>query len=92
MTFFVNIGSNLAAEIPHPTQIIAMPGNYPHSLFLEPTTYTEIELVMSRLNVAAPGWDEISQPILLSISKFLIEPLVYTLSISPSSKVLYPLK
>ena len=80
--FFVNIGSHLAAEIPHPTQIIAMPGNYPHSLFLEPTTYTEIELVMSRLNVAAPGWDEISQPILLSISKFLIEPLVYIINLS----------
>ena len=73
--FFVNIGSNLAAEIPHPTQNIAMHGNYSHSFFLEPTTYTEIELVMSRLNVS-------TQPILLSISKFLIEPLVYIIHLS----------
>ena len=39
-------------------------------------THEEIELTIAGLNVAAPGWDEITLSILLSnsISKYLIEP------------------
>ena len=80
--FFVKIGSNLASVIPKPVQNTTLSGNYPHSFFLEPTTHKEIELTIARLNVAAPGWDEISHSLLLSISKYLIEPLVHIINLS----------
>ena len=74
MSFFVNIGSKLTSKIPNPDHRFTIPGNYPHSFFLEPTVNREIEIVISRLNDAVPGWDE-------------LEPLRYIINLSFSEGV-----
>ena len=43
--------------------------------------------MISRLNDAVPGWDELSHHIFLSISKYLIEPLRYIINLSFSEGV-----
>ena len=85
--YFVNVGSKLAEQIPDPDHKITIPGNFPHSLFLEPTNPMEIKLTLSRLNTATPGWDELSLPILSCISKYIIEPLTYIINLSFSEGI-----
>ena len=85
--YFDHVGSKLAEQIPDPDHKITIPGNFPHSLFLESTNPMEIELTLSRLNTATPGWDELSLPILSCISTYIIEPLTYIINLSFSEGI-----
>ena len=75
--FFVNIGPNLARQIPQDDSIYQLPRSYSQSFFLEPTSVEEIRNTIRTLNKAAAGWDEITYGIFMSISDFLLRPLEY---------------
>ena len=76
--FFVNVGPNLAKKIPetgiNPLHYMGSPEK--QSIFLSNITCTEIINIIANLKNGAPGYDEISAPIL----KFIIEDIVHLLA------------
>ena len=82
--FFTNVGPNLAREIPNAISYLdyQLPGNYPHSFFLEPTCKNEVKNIIKTLNKAAPGWDDLTHSVFLLISGNLEEPIQYIINLS----------
>ena len=58
--FFINIGVNLANQIPksnhEPRKYLE--GSYLHSMFCKPVLQTEVSTIINSLKNSAAGWDE----------------------------------
>ena len=80
--YFINIGPNLEKQIPKLNTNYQLPGNYPHSFFLQPTCNKEIQSTIKTLNKAAPGWDGLTHSIFMLISDYLESPLQHIINLS----------
>ena len=87
--FYVNVGLNLAKDIPiidkDPTEYITK--QYSHSLFLEPVVADEMKSIILNLKESSSGYDDVSAKIVKSISHIIIEPLTHSLNLSFSHGV-----
>ncbi len=89
-SYFVNVGPNLAREIPatdidfhHFLQNVASPRN---SLFLSPTNYDEIISICKSLNSdSSPGHDDIKPDIVKKVANFIAHPLAHIFNLSFNS-------
>ena len=82
--FFANIGTNLAKNIldidKDATSYIKY--NNPSSMFNSPVLATEVLKIISSLNKASHGWDDISSQIVKTTSHLFIEPITHILNLS----------
>ena len=87
--YFVNIGSTLAAAIPQggPNYKRYLPPANEDTIFLEPTSTTEVEKILSKLDNSAPGLDEIKLNDIKPIMDTIIHPLTYVTNVSLSQGV-----
>ena len=82
--FFINIGPNLAKNIPdlgiNPLKYMSAPAS--HTIFLSPVTNIEIIRIIQDLKIGAPGYDEINASVLKLVSCHVVVPLVYLCNLS----------
>lgn len=86
--FFVNIGPNLAENIPNSNAKFHsfLKDNNPHSLFFEPITEVEIKEIIDNLNTKkGSGYDGITNFLLKNVINEIISPLTYILNLSLTS-------
>ena len=78
--YFINIGPNLASNIPpsrgHHLDYMGTP--ITNSLYLTPITPTEIMNCLMKLKRSAPGIDELNPTIIKQIAGFIANPLSHT--------------
>ena len=87
--FFINIGPNLAANIPKqnlsPLDFMKQP--LLNSIYLSEVTSEEISNILKSLKNCAAGYDEINAALLKHISSFITEPIKYLSNLSLSEGV-----
>ena len=80
----VNIGPNLASEIPQnskdPASYIAKQN--PDSIFLNNVTENEVIKVINALNISSPGWNGVHSKVIKETFPLNIEQLVHILNLS----------
>jgi hypothetical protein len=80
-TYFVNVGPNLAQQIPlssfDPTTNIV---TNQYSIFIEPTDNQEVVSLVKMLKNSSAGWDEISPKVVRSSIESFITPLTHVLN------------
>ena len=84
MISFINIGPNLAKNIPdlsiNPLKYMSAPAS--HTNFLSPVANIEIIRIIQDLKIGAPGYDEIDASVLKLVSCHVVVPLVYLCNLS----------
>ena len=90
--FYVNIGRNLAQNIPHNDKNpISFIKNYNvNSMFLTPVSEEEIITITSSLNNSSAGWDEMSAHNVNSTVHLFISPLTPVCNLSFFYKGYFP--
>ena len=87
--FFVNVGANLAKNIPStnldPTSYIS--GENASSMFLLPTDSHEVQKIVSGLKQASPGWDDISSRVIKESCDSYLTPLTHIFNLSLSQGI-----
>lgn len=82
--FFVNIGNNLAKEIPSslvdPTSYIKESNSY--SIFLQPVDCNEVHRIISSLKRASAGYDGIHSEVVKMTCHAYLEPFTHVLNLS----------
>jgi hypothetical protein len=82
--FFVNIGPNLAKQIPEnnkdPLEYIRK--DIANSMYMHDVEADEIKKVISSLNTGSPGWDDIHAKVLKSSFHLHIVPLLHIVNLS----------
>ena len=89
IVFFINIGPNLAANIPKQNLSPLDFMNQPllNSIYLSEVTSEEISNILKSLKNGAAGYDEINAALLKHISSFITEPIKYLSNLSLSEGV-----
>ena len=88
--FFTNIGPNLAKMIPSSTSSFRsfLYGNFINSIFLEPTTESEIsEICTSFRAETAAGFDQVAMDVVKQTIDSIIGPLTHIMNLSLSSGI-----
>ena len=84
MISFINIGPNLAKNIPdlsiNPLKYMSVPAS--HTIFLSHVTNIEIIRIIQDLKIGTPGYDEINASVLKLVSCHVVVPLVYLCNLS----------
>ena len=82
-SFFVNVGPNLAKNIPSDSR---SPTGYmernPSSMAVIPASQNEIITIINNLKQSNPGWDDISSSIVKHTCHYFIEPLMHVSNLS----------
>ena len=82
-SFFVNVGTNLANNIPSDSR---SPTGYmernPSSMAVIPASQNEIITIIKNLKQSSPGWDDISSSIVKHTCHYVIEPLMHASNLS----------
>ena len=87
--FFVNVGANLAKDLPDtgidPISYLKKPSLA--SFFLSGTTSEEVETIINNLKKSSPGWDGLSSKIIKQSYQYYMQPLVHVLNLSLSQGI-----
>ena len=77
--FFINVGPNLAKNIPkmNKTPLYCMNDKIIESMFVDFVTNDEIKQILSNLKNSACGWDELSVKFMKLSIEFIIDPLTH---------------
>ena len=82
-SFFVNVGPNLAKNIPSDSR---SPTGYmernPSSMAVIPASQNEIITIINNLKQSSPGWDDISSSTVKHTCHYFIEPLMHVSNLS----------
>ena len=82
-SFFVNVGPNLAKNIPSDSR---SPTGYmernPSSMAVIPASQNEIITIINNLKQSSPGWDDISPSTVKHTCHYFIEPLMHVSNLS----------
>ena len=82
--YFLNIGPNLARNIPHSSctyeSFIQNPNS--NSIFLRSTNEYEVINIIRAMKHASPGWDDIDTSVIKAVSSPIVTPLVHCLNLS----------
>ena len=77
--FFINVGPNLAKNIPkmNKTPLYCMNNRLLESMFVEYVSSDEINKIINNLKNSACGWDELSVKFLKLSTEFIVDPLTH---------------
>ena len=78
--FFTTIGSKLSSTISCTVNPMSYVDIREHSIYIAPTTTTEIKQIIISLKNSSPGWDEIPAFLLKICSNFYVKPLTYLIN------------
>ena len=82
--FYVNIGYNLAKNIPHssmdPTSYISH--TISSTLFIEHADEEEVTSIIKLLKISSPGWDEIPSKVVKASYQSFIAPFTHIVNLS----------
>lgn len=82
-SYFCNIGNQLSNKIKaHHTLHINYPSSNLHTIFITPTTRTEIINIINNMKLKCGGVDNINTKTIKCLSNFIVDPLVHIINLS----------
>ena len=83
-SFFVNVGPDLAKNIPLTKKSCTefLTNRNSNSMFLHPVTEEEIKSVIKNLKISSPGWGSVSPVVLKDTYEYIVMPLTYVFNLS----------
>ena len=79
-SFFTTIGSKISSTISCTVSPMSYIDIREHSIYIAPTTTTEVKQSIISLKNSSPGWDEIPTFLLKICSNFYVKPLTYLIN------------